>query len=218
VYCLGVQRAAQKTLTHEQFKEQLEAPLENFLVNRQFRSKLHTIYSVSTNKRALCSFDDKRFLCSDGITTVAHGHHNLPTVIEEVEQPEGVDDDVRPHFSLLAPVEPVMNPHDGRIRSLRKYRTLVEHFFNHARGIVRPRPQHPRLTFEQVDEILAIVNKGLFERTSEPKLRKRVSDLLCEYIEGDENREREEAAREAAHQETLNHMTREELLAYIDIM
>jgi hypothetical protein len=218
VYCLGVQRAAQKTLTHEQFKEQLEAPLENFLVNRQFRSKLHTIYTVSTNKRALCSFDDKRFLCSDGITTVAHGHHSLPTVIEEVEQPEGVDDDVRPHYSLRAPVDPVMNAHHGRLRPLLKYRMLVDHFFNHVRGIVRPRPQHLRLTFEQVDEILAIVNKGLFEQTSEPKLKKRVSVLLRDYIEGDENREREEAAREVAQQEALNHMTREELLAYIDTM
>jgi hypothetical protein len=203
-------------LTHEQFKEQLEAPLENFLVNRQFCSKQHTVYTVSTNKRALCSFDDKRFLCSDGITTVAHGHHSLPTVIEEVEQPEGVDDNVQPHYSLRSPDKPVMNAHHGRLRPLRKYRMLVEHFFNHARGLVIVKPQHQRVTSDQIDEILGIVNKGLFEQTSELKLKKRVSERLCEIIEGEVRREEE--ARRVADEEALLHINDEELIDYIDTM
>ena len=39
-----------------------------------FRSKLHQLTTVQQVKKALCRYDDKRFIHRDGITTTAHGH------------------------------------------------------------------------------------------------------------------------------------------------
>ena len=40
-----------------------------------FRSRLHQVQSVAQNKTSLSSFDDKRWICDDGITTLPHGHY-----------------------------------------------------------------------------------------------------------------------------------------------
>ena len=40
-----------------------------------FRSRNHQVYSVSQNKTSLSCFDDKRWICDDGITTLPHGHY-----------------------------------------------------------------------------------------------------------------------------------------------
>ena len=39
--------------------------------------KDHVLYSFITNKISLCSFDDKRYILDDGITTLAHGHKSI---------------------------------------------------------------------------------------------------------------------------------------------
>ena len=74
----GIQYAAARGLTHAQYIEQLTTPTENRLTNRRIGSNLHIIYTFATSKRALCAFDDKRYLCHDGIHTLAFGHYNLP--------------------------------------------------------------------------------------------------------------------------------------------
>ena len=38
------------------------------------RSDHRKVYSLSTKKIGLSSFDDKRYICADGISTLAHGH------------------------------------------------------------------------------------------------------------------------------------------------
>jgi hypothetical protein len=38
---------------------------------------LHRLYTYEFAKRALCAFDDKRFIQPDGITTLAYGHWRL---------------------------------------------------------------------------------------------------------------------------------------------
>jgi len=56
---------------------------KNCLVNRKqqkaemntFRSTKHQVQSVCVNKTSLSCYDDKRWLCPDGITTLAYGHY-----------------------------------------------------------------------------------------------------------------------------------------------
>ena len=38
------------------------------------RSDHHKVYSLSTKNIGLSSFDDKRYICADGTSTLAHGH------------------------------------------------------------------------------------------------------------------------------------------------
>ena len=39
-----------------------------------FRSDQHNIFTYASDKIGLSAFDDKRWICEDGITTRAHGH------------------------------------------------------------------------------------------------------------------------------------------------
>jgi hypothetical protein len=43
-----------------------------------FRSNRHQVYTVCQNKTSLSCFDDKRYICDDGITTLPHGHFATP--------------------------------------------------------------------------------------------------------------------------------------------
>ena len=48
---------------------------------------LHDIFElIKTKKRALCAFDDKRFLLEDGIHSLAFGHHEIPAPLQDVEE------------------------------------------------------------------------------------------------------------------------------------
>ena len=39
------------------------------------RSDHHQLFSYKINKIGLSAFDDKRYICDDGVTTLAHGHY-----------------------------------------------------------------------------------------------------------------------------------------------
>ena len=41
------------------------------------RSYKHDVYSISQTKIGLCSFDDKRYILDDNISTYAYGHHKI---------------------------------------------------------------------------------------------------------------------------------------------
>ena len=73
----GIQYAMAKKLTHAAYLDQLENPHENRQANRRIGAKLHRLYSIKTEKRGLCSFDDKRVLLQDGISTMAYGHYQV---------------------------------------------------------------------------------------------------------------------------------------------
>ena len=44
---------------------------------RGFKSINHKIYTYKSNKTSL-SYDDKRYILSDGINTLPHGHKDIP--------------------------------------------------------------------------------------------------------------------------------------------
>jgi hypothetical protein len=73
----GIQRAALKHLRHADYLRQLNSPAENKVPNRRIGAHLHRIFTYEVNKRALCSFDDKRFILPDGINSLAFGHWSL---------------------------------------------------------------------------------------------------------------------------------------------
>ena len=66
----GIASATSRSLKHEQFVAELNNPRENYLPNRRIAHELHQLYSKEVDKRALCSFDDKRFLLADGINII----------------------------------------------------------------------------------------------------------------------------------------------------
>jgi hypothetical protein len=41
------------------------------------RSYKHDVYSISQNKIGLCSFDDKRHICDDNVSTLSYGHYKI---------------------------------------------------------------------------------------------------------------------------------------------
>ena len=56
---------------------------------------------MQTKKRALCAFDDKRFLLEDGIHTLAFGHKNITVRVDDLE--------VGPELNVITHVEAVEN-------------------------------------------------------------------------------------------------------------
>ena len=41
------------------------------------RSYQHELFSITQNKIGLCSFDDKRYILDDNISTDDYGHHKI---------------------------------------------------------------------------------------------------------------------------------------------
>jgi hypothetical protein len=110
----GIQRAAIKDVRHANFLQQLHDPHENMLLNRRIGSRLHRVYTLEFNKRALCAFDDKRYICENGIDTYAHGNKRIqPTdVVDELvvihtTQPTATEDIVSFRDAMR---EPTLRP------------------------------------------------------------------------------------------------------------
>ena len=65
-------------LNHDMYKKCVLEESYNKSVNvTGIRSSNHVLYTLSGNKRALCSFDDKRYILDDGIRTLAYGHYKI---------------------------------------------------------------------------------------------------------------------------------------------
>jgi hypothetical protein len=85
----GIQRAAIETISHQDYIDQLEDPHENRIAVRRIGHMFHIVLTYEQSKRALCAFDDKRYLLPDFIDTLAHGHYKIrniePTANDEQE-------------------------------------------------------------------------------------------------------------------------------------
>ena len=72
----GTKRNVKKRfLTHEFYKDALFKLDRYAAVQNTFRSQGHIISSINMKKIALSAYDTKRWICEDGITTLAHGHY-----------------------------------------------------------------------------------------------------------------------------------------------
>ena len=74
----GVKRQIAKNhLRHEDFKSVLQQQSNYITMELQqttIRSFKHKLFAVQQEKVALSAVDDKRFICSDSVTTRAYGH------------------------------------------------------------------------------------------------------------------------------------------------
>ena len=76
--CKGIKkRVVEKSITHEDYKTCLLTGKEQLRRMNIIRSYEHEVYTEEVNKVALSAEDDKRYIMSDGIHTLAWGHHKL---------------------------------------------------------------------------------------------------------------------------------------------
>ena len=79
----GITKAAQKCITHENYRECLEfrndmtSKGNSMSTVRSIRSYGHNLYSISIRKRGLSAFDDKKFIKENGIETLSYGHFRI---------------------------------------------------------------------------------------------------------------------------------------------
>ena len=75
----GIQKAVIKTkLTHNDFKNTIFNNTIKNVTMYSIRSYNHNLFTIKqTKKKALCPFDDKRYILDDGIKTLPHGHKSI---------------------------------------------------------------------------------------------------------------------------------------------
>ena len=76
--CKGVKKQVVATsITHEDYKTCLRTGKEQLRKQNILRSYEHEVYTEKVNKVALSAQDDKRYILSDGVHTLAWGHHKI---------------------------------------------------------------------------------------------------------------------------------------------
>ena len=74
----GVKKyVVKKHIDHEDYKKALFECKRYMHRMNSIRSEKHRVYTVGQNKSTLFSYDDKRYILSDGITTLAYGHYKI---------------------------------------------------------------------------------------------------------------------------------------------
>ena len=76
----GVNKAAKKNIKHEEYLRCLRDKNTISVVQRTIRASEFNLSSLKMTKRALSSFDDKKYLLQDGINTLAYGHFKIPNM------------------------------------------------------------------------------------------------------------------------------------------
>ena len=76
--CKGVKRQVVVTsITHEDYKTCLRTGKEQLRKQNILRSYEHEVYTEEVNKVALSAQDDKRYILSNGVHTLAWGHYKI---------------------------------------------------------------------------------------------------------------------------------------------
>lgn len=64
-------------ITFNDYKNCIDKNLTIIKSQNTIRSKKHTLFSVRQEKIALSPYDDKRFICTNGVDTLPWGHYNI---------------------------------------------------------------------------------------------------------------------------------------------
>ena len=76
--CKGVKKqVVESSISHEDYKTCLRTGKEQLRKQNILRSYDHEVYTEEVNKIALSAQDDKRYILSDGIHTLAWGHYKI---------------------------------------------------------------------------------------------------------------------------------------------
>ena len=70
-------QVVKKTFNHKMYVDSLKLSKSNYVLQNQIVGRKHEVFTVRINKMALNPFDDKRYIISDGVSTLAHGHYNI---------------------------------------------------------------------------------------------------------------------------------------------
>ena len=74
----GIQRAViKKKIKHDDFKKVVFDNTTKTVTTFSIQSNNHILHTVKQRKKALCAFDDKRYILEDGIKTLPYGHFSL---------------------------------------------------------------------------------------------------------------------------------------------
>ena len=81
--CKGVPKCVcDNDIRFDDYKKCLEDGKNIYRKHQAIRNEDHTINTVEINKIALSANDDKRFICEDGINTLALGHYKIPPTLD----------------------------------------------------------------------------------------------------------------------------------------
>ena len=75
----GVQKAVKQRLYFEDYENVLRNMSRKTVTVNSIRSDKHHLYTYIIEKIGLSANDDKRYICENGIDTLAHGHYRLNT-------------------------------------------------------------------------------------------------------------------------------------------
>ena len=76
--CKGVKKqVVESSISHEDYKTCLRTGKEQLRKQNILRSYEHEVYTEEVNKVALSALDDKRYILSDGVHTLAWGHYKI---------------------------------------------------------------------------------------------------------------------------------------------
>ena len=76
--CKGIKKqVVEGSISHEDYKTCLTTGKEQLRKQNILRSYKHEVYTKEVNKIALSALDDKRYILSDGIHTLAWGHYKI---------------------------------------------------------------------------------------------------------------------------------------------
>ena len=76
--CKGIKKqVVENSISHEDYKTCLRTGKEQLRKQNILRSYNHEVYTEEVNKVALSAMDDKRYILSDGVHTLAWGHHKI---------------------------------------------------------------------------------------------------------------------------------------------
>ena len=79
----GVQKSVKKTFNHDLFRNCLLSKKEVIKTMTQLRSHCHQIAVNKIDKVAISSFDDKRFLLENGVSSLAYGHYKISKPVDK---------------------------------------------------------------------------------------------------------------------------------------
>ena len=65
-----------RKLQFSDYERSLREGIKKTVEYNQIRSFNHQLYTIATRKVALSHLDNKRWICDDGIHTLAHGHYD----------------------------------------------------------------------------------------------------------------------------------------------
>jgi hypothetical protein len=68
-----------KKLTHSDYKQCIFRNLAIYKSWTSIRSYNHQLFSINQNKKSLSTYDDKRYILDDGISTLPYGHYRITT-------------------------------------------------------------------------------------------------------------------------------------------